>query len=155
MAQGAGGGVARVDEGLFPGLDAGLVEGCEVGDGEVDFAAHLDAGGGGTGEGLRDRGDGLRVGGDVFADVAVASGRGAHEAAVLVEEVDGEPIDLHLGRHLQVGDAGGLGHSGLPPGKFLEGEHIVEGHHLGEVAYLGEAGVDAAAHAHRGRVGSA
>jgi len=52
LAQGAGGGVARVDEGLFPGLDAGLVEGCEVGDREVDFAAHLDAGGGGGGGGV-------------------------------------------------------------------------------------------------------
>ena len=45
LAQGSGGGVARVDEGLFPGLDAGLVEGGEVGDREVDLAAHLDAGG--------------------------------------------------------------------------------------------------------------
>ena len=155
LAQGAGGGVARVDESLLAGLDAGLVEGGEVGDREVDFAAHLDARGGGAGEGLRDRRDRAGVGGDVLADVAVASGGGAHEAAVLVEKVDGQAIDLHLGRHLEVGDAGGLGHAGLPPGELLEGEHVVEGHHLGEVAHLGETGVDAAAHAHRGRVGAA
>ena len=155
LAQGTGGGVTCIDEGLFPSLDAGLVEGCKVGDREVDLAAHLDAGGGGAGEGLRDRGDGSRVGGDVFADVTVASGRGAHEATILIEEVDREAVDLHFGRHLEVGDAGGLGHAGLPPGKFLEREHVVEGHHLGEVAHLGEAGVDAAAHAHRGRVGTA
>ena len=77
------------------------------------------------------------------------------EAGVLVQEVDGEAVDLHLGRHLEVGDAGGLGHAGLPSGKLLEGENVVEGHHLGEVADLGEAGVDAATHAHRGRVGAA
>ena len=150
LAQGTGCGIARVDEGLFPGLDAGLVEGGEVGDREVDLAAHLDAGGNGATQGLRDRGDGSRVGGDVFADVAVATGRGAHEAAVLVQEVDGQAVDLDLGRHLEVGDAGGLGHAGLPPGELLEGEHVVEGHHLSEVAHLGESGVDAAAHAHRG-----
>ena len=155
LAQGAGGGVARVDEGLFPGLDAGLVECGEVGDREVNLAAHLDAGGDGARQGLRDRRDRACVGGDVFADVTVASGRGAHEASVLVDEVDGQAVDLHLGRHLEVGDAGGLGHAGLPAGELLEGEHVVEGHHLGEVAHLGEPGVDAAAHAHRGRVGTA
>ena len=155
LAQGTGGGVARVDEGLFPGLDAGLVEGGEVGDREVDLAAHLDACGNGAGQRVRDRGDRARVGSDVLADVAVAAGGGAHEAAVLVQEVDGQAVDLDLGGHLKVGDAGGLGHAGLPPGELLEGEHIVERHHLGEVADLGEAGVDAAAHAHRGRVGTA
>ena len=154
LTQRSGGRVARVDESLFPGLNAGLVEGGEVGDREVDLAAHLDAGGNGTGQGLRDRGDGSRVGGDVFADVAVASGRGAHEAAVLVQEVDGQAVDLDLGRHLEVGDTGGLGHAGLPAGELLEGEHIVERHHLGEVAHFGEPGVDAATHAHCGRVGA-
>ena len=53
LAQGACGGVARVDEGLFSGLDASLVEGGKVGDREVDLAAHLDARGDGAGEGLR------------------------------------------------------------------------------------------------------
>ena len=155
LAQGTGGGVACVDEGLFSGLDASLIEGGEVGNREVDLAAHLDARGHGAGEGLRDRRDGSRVGGDVFTDVAVASGGGAHEAAVLIEEVDREAIDLDLGRHLEVRNAGRLDHAGFPPGELLEGEDVVEGHHLGEVADLGEAGVDAAAHAHRGRVGSA
>ena len=155
LAQGTGGRVARVDEGLFSGLDAGFVESGEVGDREVDLATHLDARGHGAGEGLRDRRDRARVGGDVLADVAVASGRGAHEAAVLVEEVDREAIDLDLGCHLQVVDARGFGHSGLPPGELFQGEYVVERHHLGEVADFGEAGVDAAAHAHRGRVSSA
>ena len=155
LAQGSGGGVARVDESLFPGLDAGLVECGEVGDREVNLAAHLHTRGDGTSQGLRDRGNGPRVGSDVLADVAVASGRGAHEAAVFVQEVDGQAVNLHLGRHLEVVDAGGLGHAGLPAGELLEGEYVVEGHHLGEVADLGEAGVDAAAHAHRGRVGAA
>ena len=155
LAQGAGGGVARVDEGLFPGLDPCLVECGEVGDREVDLAAHLDAGGHGAGQGLRNRLDRPGVSGHVLADVAVASGRGAHETAVLVEEVDGQAIDLDLGRHLEVVDAGGLGHAGLPPGELLKGEDVVEGHHLGEVAYLGETGVDAAPHAHRGRIGAA
>ena len=155
LAQRAGGGVACVDEGLFPGLDAGLIEGGEVGDREVDLAAHLDSRGNCSVQGLRDRGDGSRVGGDVLADVAVASRGGAHEAAVFVQEVDGQAIDLDLSRHLEVVDAGGLGHAGLPSGELLEGEHVIEGHHLGEVADLGETGIDAAAHAHRGRVGSA
>ena len=150
LAQGTGCRVARVDEGLFSGLDAGFVEGGEVGDREVDLTAHLDARGHSAGEGLRNRLDRPSVGGDVLADVAVASGRGAHEAAVFVQEVDGQTIDLDLSRHLEVVDAGGLGHAGLPSGELLEGEHVVERHHLGEVAHLGKAGVDAAAHAHRG-----
>ena len=131
LAQGSGGGVARIDESLFAGLDAGLVECGEVGDREVNLAAHLDARGDRAGEGLRNRLDRPGVSGDILADVAVASGRGAHEAAVLVQEVDGQAVDLHLGRHLEVGDACGLGHAGLPAGKLLEGEHVVEGHHLG------------------------
>ena len=155
LAQGTGCRVARVDEGLFPGLDAGFVEGGEVGDREVDLTAHLDSRGNCSVQGLRDRGDGSRVGGDVLADVAVASGGGAHEATVLVEEINRKAVDFDFGRHLEVRDAGRLGHAGLPPDELLEGEDVVEGHHLGEVAYLGETGVDAAAHAHRGRVGSA
>ena len=53
LAQRAGGGVACVDEGLFPGLDAGLIEGGEVGDREVDLTAHLDARGHGATQALR------------------------------------------------------------------------------------------------------
>ena len=155
LAQRAGGGVARVDEGFFPGLDAGLVEGGEVGDREVHLAAHLDARGHGAAQSLWDRGNGSRVSGHVLTDVAVASGRRAYETAVLVQEVDGQAVDLDLGRHLEVGDTRGLGHAGLPPGELIEGEHVVEGHHLSEVAHLGETGVDAAAHADRGRVGTA
>ena len=155
LAQGTGGRVARVHEGLLAGGHPGLVECCEVGNREVDLATHLDAPGCGSCQRLRDGGDCSRVRGDVFADVAVASGGGAQEASVLVEEVDGEAIDLHLGRHLEVRDARGFGHAGLPPGEFLEGEHVVEGHHLGEVADLGEGGVDATAHAHRGRISAA
>ena len=133
LAQGTGSRIPRIRKSFLISFFPSLIKGQEIGDREVDLAAYLDAGGHRSGQGLRDRGDRAGIISNVFADVAVASGRGAHETTVLVQEVDGEAVDLGLGRHLKVGDTRGLGHAGLPPGELLEGEHVVEGHHLSEV----------------------
>ena len=49
-----------------------------------------------AGQLLRDVLHRAHVGGDVLAGDAVATGRGAHQPAVLVEQGDGEPVDLQL-----------------------------------------------------------
>ena len=91
-----GGGIARVGEGRLAVLGALLVELGEVGDRQVDLAAHLDQ----LGRVLdpqRDRLDRAQVLGDVLADAAVAAGRSPGEDPVLVGEGDRQPVDLRLG----------------------------------------------------------
>ena len=97
LADRAGGRVARVGEGRLAGLGAALVERLEVGDRQVDLAAHFDQ--------LRrvvdpqrDRPDRAQVLGHVLADPAVAAGRAADQDAVLVGERDRQAVDLRLGR---------------------------------------------------------
>ena len=97
LADRAGGGVARVGEGRLAGRGAAFVQRLEVGDRQVDLAAHFDQ--------LRrlldpqrDRADRAQVLGDVLADPAVAAGGAAGEHTVLVGERDRQPVDLRLGR---------------------------------------------------------
>ena len=100
LADRTGGGVARVDEGGLVGGDTLLVIALEGRQRQVDFAAHLEHGGRllarlqaqGRGNGV----DGAQVGGDVLADFAVAAGGAAHQAAVFVDDRDGQPVDLGL-----------------------------------------------------------
>nr|BFF27017.1 hypothetical protein GCM10025732_49820 [Glycomyces mayteni] len=135
LAQGPGGGVAGVGERGLPGGGLGLVEAREVGAGEVDLAADFEEVGDGEavcgGEALGDGGDGADVRGDVFAGDAVAAGGGAGEAAVLVDEVDGEAVDLDLA---EVALAGDLGGDAVGPGlDFFEAEDVLEAEHLLQV----------------------
>ena len=95
LAEGAGGGVARVGEGAA-GLGLAGVQGLEVGVGHVDLAADLEDGRGAV-KGAGDVGDGAGVGGDVLAGLAVAAGGGGDEAAGLVAEREREAVDLRLG----------------------------------------------------------
>ncbi len=101
--------VARVGEDRLAGVGHGLVEPLERFAGEEHLAAHLEHRRHreviGRREPVRDRVDGLHVGRDVLAGAAVAAGQGPHEATLLVEQVDGQPVDLELAEQGRVGDA--------------------------------------------------
>ena len=109
LADRAGGGVARVGEGGLAGLGAALVQRFEVGDRQVDLAAHLDQRRGVV-DPQRDRADRAQVAGHVLADPAVAAGGAADQDAVLVGERDRQAVDLRLGRvaELRGGDVEAL-----------------------------------------------
>ena len=92
----AGGGVAGVGEGDLLGGSAKLVEPDQLGVGHVDLAADLEQAGGAALEDQGDLADGLEIGRDVVAALAVASGRPRDEVAVLVSERDGDAVDLEL-----------------------------------------------------------
>ena len=137
LPQRAGGGVARVGERRLARLDERGVELLERLDREEDLAAHLQPGrhavpglatGGGL-QGARDLGDGADVVGDVLPGAAVAAGRGPDQAAVLVEQVDRQPVDLELAQvaHLDAADVapGPLG----PGGDLLLAEGVVQAEH--------------------------
>ena len=108
LPQRAGGGVARVGERRLARLDQRGVELGERLDREEDLAADLDARSGWpvAGEPVRDALDRADVVGDVLAGAAVAAGRGPHQPAVLVEQVDGQAVDLQLAQVVDVGAAG-------------------------------------------------
>ena len=143
LADRAGGRVAGVGEGRLAGFGAALVERFEVGDRQVDLAAHfdqlrrvLDA--------QRDRADRAQVLGDVLADPAVAAGRAADQDAVLVDERHRQPVDLRLGRvaELRGGDVEPLevvADPRLPGAQLLLAAGVGEREHRLEVLDLPEA----------------
>jgi hypothetical protein len=134
LPQRAGCRVARVGERGLAGVDEGGVELDEPLGREEHLAADL--------EQLRyvvavhlgrDLVEGADVGGDVFTRTPVAAGGGAHEHSALVDEVDGEPVDLQLA---QVADARATDvalHPRRPGGDLLVGERVVEAEHPLEV----------------------
>ena len=81
------------------------------------------------------------VGGDVFTGFAVAPGRGADEAAVLVEQRDGEAVELGLADERdRIGD-----HpldAGVPREQLVAVERVVEREHADDVADRCERGRD-------------
>ena len=93
----AGGGVARVGEQRFAGFLALLVDPRERRPRQEHLAADLDASRRAPPQRQRNRPDGPDVGGDVLAANAVAAGRAAHQAAVLVGQRDAQAVDLQLG----------------------------------------------------------
>ena len=166
LAQAAGGGVARVREGLAAGVVGVLVQAHEAVLGHVDLAADLDglpeAGVGDLGEALRrervgDVLDGEDVGGHVLARGAVAAGRRADELGVFVGERDAEAVDLELAG---VGDgpfgrrAEGLVGAREPLVELGEVHRVVDGVHALGMANRLELLRDVAADALRVRVGA-
>ena len=143
------------------GLPASAIEALsrsKASTGQEHLAAHLDQRGHrelvGAGEAVRDRVDGLDVGGDVLAGAPVAAGQRADQPALLVEQVDREPVDLELAE--QVGRLDAVaGEPGVPRGQLLEGEGVVEALHPLEVVDGGELRRDRAAHVLGRRVGGA
>ena len=107
LAHHAGGGVARVDEGLLAlraaldELPLPLVEGLEVVAAHEDLAAHLEHLRLHALQPLGHGGDGAHRVGHVLAGLAVAARRRLHQLAALVAQVDRQAVELHLGR---VGD---------------------------------------------------
>ncbi len=99
LAQRAGGGVARIGEGLAPLGDQPFVQGLEVLDVDDDLTAH--------GQKRRHRpvlgaqlqrhgGNGPHVGGDVLAPLPVAAGRGPGQGSLLVDQLDRGAVELGL-----------------------------------------------------------
>ena len=140
LAQRAGGRVAGVGEGRLARLDEAGVEVGEGGGREEDLATDLDQSRHViTGQPLGHALDGADVVGHVLAGAPVTSRQRPHEAALLVEEVDGESVDLELGE--VVGARADLALDALGPGlELLEGEGVVEAQHALDVVDGLEAG---------------
>ena len=130
----ARGGVARVGERRLALLDHAGVDVGERGDREVDLAADL--------EQLRDVVPGRAAAGrssivrtlavTSSPVVAVAAGGGADHAAVLVDDRDGDAVDLELAQVARPGAALALD-AGGPGGQLVAGEGVVEALHALEV----------------------
>ena len=159
LADRAGGGVARVGKGRLARLGAAFVQRLEVGDRQVDLAAHFDQRRGIL-DAQRDRADRAQVLGDVLADPAVAAGCAADEHAVLVGERDRQAVDLRLARVAELGGADVeplevVADAGLPGAQLLLVAGVGEGEHRLGVLDLLEAVEGRRADALGGGVGGA
>ena len=154
LPQRARGGVARVRERRLAGLDQRGVERLEVGQPEVDLAAHLDQLGnrelGAGGEPLGHLLERAHVERDVLARAPVAAGQRAGEQAVLVEQVHREPVDLQLAEVGHLADLARRPARPRPAARRREG--VVQAEHALEVVVRGELGGELAADLLRGRV---
>ena len=117
LTHGTSGGIARVDKGFFAlvarrdALSLALVQGFKVRTRHINLAAHFQQrwhrqGGVGL-QTQRNLPDGADVVGHVLAHVAVASGGGLHQNAVLVAQAHGQAVKFQLGHivHSRVGVA--------------------------------------------------
>ena len=102
LTQAARGGVAWIGEDLLPGGGLRFVHLEEVGLGHEDLAADFDQRRRVAFQSRRHRVHRAEVGGDVFTLGAVAARGTAHEAAVLVGQVDRQSIDLRFGDKRQL-----------------------------------------------------
>ena len=116
-------GLAKV---ASPAAARDLVQAGEVGERQVDLAPDFDAGGDGRRAGQhheRDGGHGTEVLGDVLTDLSVAPGGARDQAAGVVPQGDGQPVDLGLEHETQAGRVeAGLGrqleHARVPGAQF-------------------------------------
>ena len=150
LPYGARGRIARVDESLFT-LDAAryalaldLVQAIEIGAPHVDFAPHLEHDRRVTREMHGYVMDVAHVLRHVFAHLAISACCGFHQPPALVAQVDGQPVELELGRvfHRWIGlsqpefapHAGikGQGTALLDVGLGTDGQHRHTVPHLGE-----------------------
>ena len=158
LPQRSGGGVARVGERGLAGVAHRLVEPLERLAGQEHLAADLDQRRHrelvGAGQPVRDGVDGLDVGGDVLAGAAVAAGERPDQPAALVEQVDGEAVDLELAQQRRRLDPVAA-EPGVPGGELVVGERVVEALHPLEVVDGGELRRDRAADLLGRRVGRA
>ena len=103
LAQGAGRGVARVGERRATQGQLLVVDPLEVGHGEEHLAPDLDQRRHGRiigrGQPCGDRGDELRVVGDVLPHATIAARGHRHQAPGPVDDVDRQPVDLQLAQH--------------------------------------------------------
>ncbi len=161
LAHCAGGGVARVDEGLLAAFALAGVEALEIVAPHVDLAAHFEHVGHGTVDGPqaeRDLADGADILRDVFTGGTVAARGGLDQEAPFVAQVDRQAVELEFGR---VFDGRiGFGQPQLAAHAGIEGERAVGGgvglgadrQHRHHVPHRGELRQDGAAHPQRGRI---
>ena len=152
LAQRARGRVAGVDEQPLAGLLLAPVQLLERGDGHVDLAPHLEHVRGAGRQPLGDDGDGGDVGGDVLADLAVAAGGGLHQAAALVAEAHGQPVDLELADVARRRTAEAPADARAPRRELRPVEGVVQAHHRHAVDDGRERGRRPALHPLRRRV---
>lgn len=89
--------VARIDEGLFAARGLLCIEPGEAGVRHEDFTAHFDHRRRRITQTQRQAAQGPQVGSDVFAGLAIATGGALDELAVLVAQVDCQPVELGFG----------------------------------------------------------
>ena len=140
LANRAGGRVARVHEGRLAGRGALLVQAGERRQRQVDLAAHLQQRRGVL-HAQRNRADRAQVLGHVLAHLAVPAGGAAHQHAVLVDERDGEAVDLRLGHEVHVAHLHALAREVAlaahhPRGQLLLVARVGEREHRLEVRHL-------------------
>ena len=137
LADAAGGGVARIDEGFLTLRERLRVEAFETRVGNIDLAAHFQP--------LRDAPprkaqwhafNGADIGGDVLAGDPVAAGRGPREHAVFIEQADREPVELGFGGVIHRIDFQSFPHPAVEVGQFLVAESITQREHAHLVAHL-------------------
>ncbi len=159
MADGAGGGVARVGENGQALLLALLVHFLEGGDGHQHFAADFEIGGNPGFLQLvqrnrkRNRTHRAHVQGDVFADGAVAAGDAADQLAILVVQGQRHAVELQFADVVDVVAAAEFMHAALPVAQFVLAVGVVEREHGRGVRRFDEAFARLAADALGGRVG--
>ena len=139
LAQAAGGGVARVGENLPARFGLGLVQGEEIRLGHEHLAADFDQRGRPAFQGCGQGRHRAEVRGDVLTLGAVAARRAAHEMAVLVGQVDRQPINLgfaHEGQLPRQSQEAPGAVAELPELRRIEG--IVQRQHGHPMAELGE-----------------
>src|SRR5690606_9241302 len=84
--------------------------------------------------------DRAHVVGRVLTGAPVAAGRGAHQAAALVDQAHRQPVDLQLAQVVDLGAAGLPLHPGRPGQQLLLGEDVVQAEHPLQVVHRGELG---------------
>ena len=134
--------VARVHEGRLAGRGPLLVQAGERRQRQVDLAAHLQQRRGVL-HTQRNRADRAQVLGHVLAHLAVPAGGAAHQHAVLVDERDGEAVDLRLGHEVHVAHLHALAReialaAHHPRGQLLLVARVGEREHRLEVRHLAE-----------------
>jgi hypothetical protein len=132
--------VPWVRERGLAGLPHRLVEALERIVRKQHFAPHLEARRHrGAAEFEWDRANRAEIGGDVFADRAVAAREPAHQDPVLVEERGGGPIELRLGRVLdRAGGAEPLADPRVELAHLVGGKEGIDRQHRDRVPNLGK-----------------
>ena len=130
LAQAPGGRVARVGELLLAALPLTRVERLEVALVHQHLAAHLEQlrRMGGT-QPERDTADGAQVRGHVLARKAVAARRAPNECAVLVGEIDRQPVELRFAAVLDRRDVERLAHAPVERLDLVVAEGVVDREH--------------------------
>ena len=154
LAQGAGGGVSRVLEGVLAGALEVLVHPFEISHRQHRFAAHRQPLGLSlSGEPQRQRPDRPQVAGDVLPDLSVPPRRAPHEPAVRIDEFHRQPVVFGFQAVFEVLPTDLPLH---PVGELAELRLVVdalEREHRRLVLHFGEPVGHRSADALRGRVG--